>query len=368
MSDFIINYNSPNVCNSKLNLTYDSINNSENTYLQTIFYKTIPFLDNESVSYTAEYNYNNYDIFCLNCNLSGMFCKLGFNFEYLSMQISDKMYLCIILKNTDGIVIMSPTLRATLQSEVDFVCKNLYHMCLLFDPSENYNLQYPKEWIYNIFCNIQISEKYKPSFVNNKLYLSLDERLDYKELYSNAFDELLNLFIEYYSNGVICTTPQFATDFNLTHYFNDLYISNWKNTQITNDISNFLLQLSYSKNIHLNIIPDSFNKHYIAKKYTTAIFDYSTVLLYIPDYNYLIQFTDYINDFYNLTHTYSLYTFKVQSNLKVYKYYEYLNLEYPEIELVSYNCNDSLYPYTLSLCVYTDNYDFSKVIQSLKNL
>ena len=39
MSDFIINYNSPNVCNSKLNLTYDSINNSENTYLQTIFYK-----------------------------------------------------------------------------------------------------------------------------------------------------------------------------------------------------------------------------------------------------------------------------------------------------------------------------------------
>ena len=368
MTDFIINKDSPNICNNKLNLTYDSINNVENTYLQTIYYKTIPILDNESVSYSAEYNYNNYDIFCLNTNLSPVLGKLGFYFEYMSREIEGKMVLCILLKNSEGIVVMSDNLKQTLQNEVDYVCKNLYHMCLLFDPSENYNLPYSKNWIYNIFLYLEMPIKYNPSFVNNKLYISLDERIDYIESYKNGFDFLLNLLVQYYSNGIISCDNVFASKFNLEKYYDNLYIPNWNDTRITNDRVNFLLYLLYEESVILNILPDSFNNHYISRKYTDITFTDTEIIIKIPDYNFLIELTQYLSDFHNYEHIYSLFTFKVHSQFKANKILQVLTNIDPELELLYYKYADSNYPYIVSIYINKLNYDFSKIVQIIKSL
>ena len=56
----------------------------------------------------------------------------------------------------DGIELeMSSSLQSKLQDEVDYVCKNLYQKCLLYDPNIP-NPDFPQEWLLNIFINLLI--------------------------------------------------------------------------------------------------------------------------------------------------------------------------------------------------------------------
>ena len=263
-----------NSCNNE-----NQILDPRKTYLTTHYYKTIPVIDSSGPTFGAQYNYSNYDKFCLNTNLQPIFASIGLTFDINSIKIDDKMVLCVVPKQGGETFAMTEKTQDTLQQEVNFVCDNLYHLCLLFDVLTD--RIYPRGWLISIFPHLQISDSLNPTFIKGKLYLSLNESTDYLSYYSDTVDNLMIQISQLYKTGDVICDDKFAKDWNLDLYRDDIYIAKWIDTRITMDKSQFLFNMLSGFPITMNIPDNSLYYHYISKKIQSLLVE-SGKIQFIP--------------------------------------------------------------------------------------
>ena len=383
--------NTSNYCKTELVITNSLINDIERTYLTTPYYKTLTEISDPNVVFGPEYNYSNYDIFCLNKNLNSVFSSLGYTFDYISIEKEGKLHLCIKPRKNNNTIIMSDKLYYTLQNEVIYVCAKLYHYCLLFDPSDN-NTGYPNNWLYNVFDEISIKNKYNPKFLEGKLYIKLDENTDYSSTYESANNDFLDTLETYYSNGVVSCNLDFATRWNLVNLTGNLYLPTWNDTRLSNDRAYTLISILQNKVLNLKIVNDTYLRHYLVIKYNAKIaakikneiakahkaakdedyliFDDMGVLKIKPySYDELYDLIKSIGEYNTIIadFKYHIATFDLSSEYKCIKYLNYVNDKYPNkrLEVCIYRTLNSRRPFTLSIF---NNLEFGKIdLEALLN-
>jgi len=354
-----------NVCPNQNIVNNVNIKDISKTYLKTPYYKTIIYPDHNGPIFPSQYNYSNYDKFCLKTNLDPIFSALDFIIEFVSVEINNKMILTVQPRKNGNLVQMSENLQFRLQEEVDFVCENLYHMCLLFDPGDD-TTEFPKQWILNITPELTIDNSYTPSFINGKIYLSLDETSDYSTIYSEVFDSLMNQITDLYIDGTVSCDEDFAKKWNLINLHNSLYICGWNDGRITNDRAMFLLKLLNKGIIILDIGKSNYIKHLISELYMNngkyIMFDVimNDIIEIIPEnIGEIYEIMNVINkneDLGNLENnekSYTIITIPIENLNMFEKYKNVAENIWKDANCVWYKVNDAYKPYMFSCMIGT---------------
>lgn len=352
------------ICNNELQPR--QILDLSKTYLKTPYYKTIPEFSLSGPTLAPQYNYSNYDKFCLERNLEPIFTSLKLTFELSSKHIGDKMVLCVTPLTNGSIFEMSEKTQYTLQSEIDYICSTLYHLCLLYDVSTDN--RYPKNWLYNIINSLQISNSLNPSFINGYLYLSLNEFEDYDEIYSNAFDALMIQISQLYNTGSLVCDQDFARRWNLQFYRGNLYIADWIDSRISNEKSLFLINLYLNPVTTLNIPHNYYIYHYLSKLIKLPLIDTGVIQLKLDSYQDIIQILTLTDELQNQSLTYSLSLIPV-SSLEIYEEYKIKILKkYKSVDISVYKTPNSQNPLILSVYSKKEIPELQQELESYLNL
>ncbi len=348
-------------CNGEIQVV--DILDQTKTYLTTPYYKTIPEISISGGTEGPQYNYSNYDKFCLVRNLEPIFSSLGFTFEIYSIKINNNMILCVIPKLNNSMIQMSDKTQYKLQEEIDYVCSNLYHLCLLYDVFED-NI-YPQGWLCNIVQSLEISRSLNPSFINGKLYLSLDEFTDYDTTYSNAFDALMIQISQLYNTGAIVCSEKFAKNWELTSYKNNIYIADWNDNRITRSKSLFLYNLSIDPITTIQIPEDILLYHYLSQIVVLPLIDKDKIQLKIDSIIVMKNILELIDNIKEYTKKYSLSTYQI-STIEIYREYQNKILKtYKNADISLYRNIDPLNSYTLSVLIKNKSIDLDKELKSI---
>jgi hypothetical protein len=285
------------------------IQDETKTYLKTPYYKTIPDISISGPVEGPQYNYSNYDKFCLLKNLEPVFSSLGFTFEIYSKKIENRMVLCVFPKLKNFLFEMSDKTQYQLQQEVDYACANLYHLCLVYHVFNDNT--YPKTWLCNIFQNLEISKSLNPSFINGRLYFALDEFTDYDTTYSDAFDALMIQISQLYNTGALICSKTFAEKWDLVPYKNNIYIANWNDNRITKCKSLFLYNLSIDPITTIQVPKNLFFYHYISKIISLPVIDDDKMQLTLDSIEIMKNILELIDLTIDYTNPYSISTYSI---------------------------------------------------------
>lgn len=339
------------------------------TYLTTRFYKTIPYVYSDSEVWGAQYNYNNYDIFCLTKNLEPIFSSIGLTFETKSIHILDKMVMCVIPYKDTNLIEMDSSTQNRLQEEVNYVSSELYHLTLLYDPTDD-DENFPKEWIINVFPYLSIDSKYNPKFLNGKLYVSLNELDSFNIIYEQAYDELTIQLADFYINGIISCSLEFAKKWDLIEFRSNLYIPKWNDNRITDDRANFLIKICNTKIINIQTLPDLLLKHFLTSRISKDIklffnADNGNINFKPNNIQDLHTIIDLIDEYKNTNIKYTIYTIPIANINKFKNLCAYAKSIYPNVNCVYYNINNSVYRYMASIVLYEIEPEMQNKLQKL---
>jgi hypothetical protein len=334
-----------NTCNGELDLR--EIIDQSKTYLKTPYYKTIPQISVSGPTLGPQYNYSDYDKFCLQRNLEPIFASLNLTFDICSKNIENKMVLCVVPRLNNSLVQMSESTQYKLQDEVTYVCSNLYHLCLLYDLFSDST--YPRGWLCNIIKSIEISKNLNPSFINGRLYLALDEFVDYSSIYSSAFDSLMSQISQLYNTGAIVCDENFAKSWELKSYKNGIYIADWIDCRISNDISLFLWNLMINPVTTIQIPHNLLLYHYLGKVIPLPVIHDSQIQLRVDSIVLMRSILELIDRITNYNIDYTLSILEI-SSLEIFEDYKIkIVAEYKNADLVVYKSPNPINPLILSV-------------------
>lgn len=349
-------------CNSEL----DRLLDKQKAYLVTPYYKTIPEIEISGPTFGPSYNYSDYDKFCLTTNLQPIFSSLKLTFDLMSLNLNDKMVLCVIPKFNSSYFQMSEKTQNLLQKEVDFVCHNLYHLSLVYDVADE--TRYPRSWLYHIFGSLEIEGSGNPSFMDGKIYLSLDENIDYIENYTKIYDNLMIQISQLYNTGAIICTSEFAKNWNLDYYRNGIYLSNWVDTRITQDKSQFLYQIMTLGTYLINIPNNILTRHYLAKKYDNLVIDDQNVRVGVINLSMILEILDIISETINYEKEYNIVELQLVTYQKYLDYKNVISGTFRSSEITFYQIPNHKTPIMASILVPGKFDNLSLKINKLLNL
>jgi hypothetical protein len=364
-TDNVVKINSES-CDNYSQLSISNLENLSDTYLPLSFLKTIPKIESDGAVWSAQYNYDNYDLFCLIKSLYPLFSSLNLTFELKSYNLNGYMNLCVLPKLNGSTIKMSASVKSKLLAELNFITTVLADKAILWDPTDQ-NI-FPKDWMCNVFPYIPLSSEYNCVLINGKLYITMDPLSEFDRIYESAHQSLINKLSEYYIKGIIAVNLEFATAWNLKPFINGLYIPNWIDTRITADPIKFLLGLNNNKYITLQILPDLLLRHILTQKYKQQIiFDIQnqTARIYPQNIKDVYDFLEIIETYKHTNYIYSIYTTTTNDVSVFDKYCKIVSNQYPNSDYVSYKIANNNYKYMYSIVVYEVIKDMNVTLKGL---
>jgi hypothetical protein len=367
MSVDVVTQINETTCDTDASVSLNQLSDITKTYLTTTFLRTIPFDKSDSTVWGPQYNYLPYNIWCLKRNLEPLFNSLDLTFELKSFQINGKMSICVLPKKDGSFLNMSDSVKSRLQTEINFICSELYGLCLLYDPSVNDGI-FPTDWILNVFKYINFNNPDIYKFIHGKLYLQLNEDSDYDRQYNQADQDLTKQLADLYSNGAINCNEEFAKNWNMIQYLPKLYIPKWKDERITLDLAKYLLNLYRKKYIVINTFPDPLLKHVLSKNISiNMIFDPNsgTVKIYPTNINDIYNILRIIDLYKSNTIKYTLFTKMINSESEFYNYCGDIKKIYPNSDCIVYKIANNNYKFMCSIVLYEIVIDMSEKLNLL---
>jgi hypothetical protein len=354
-------------CDINSTISINQINDITKTYLNTTFFRTIPFDRSDAEVWGPQFNYLPYNIWCLKRNLEPIFFSLNLTFELKSFNIDNKMNICVLPKKDDSFITMSDTVKFKLQTELNFVCSSLYNLCLLYDPSTDDKI-FPTDWVLNVFKYLNVDTENEYKFINGKLYLKLNENTDYDRKFDKAYTDLTTQLADLYSNGVINCSLNFAEKWDMIEYKKGLFLAKWKDERITLDNTKFLLNLYRKKFTIINTFPDPLLKHILSKSIKIKmIFDSEsgTIKIYPGDISDIYNILKIVDLYKSNTIKYTLFTKMINDESEFYKYCKEIKDIYPNSDCMVYRISNNNFKFICSVVVYEIIVDMNEKLSKL---
>ena len=261
-----------------------TICNDKRTELDTGYYRSLITTHSEGCDEISISNYGPYDIFCLETRLYPIVYDLlnrnivlTFHTVYENNRMELKISINFPLNKITLNSVLSDSEHKFLNDQIKRITATEIGYCLI-DKYELYlssGKTYPINWFYIMLQYVNIPNAF---YRENGIYLTLDEKSEYKESYNIVCNNVLEQIEEFYQNGTVYGAQSISNTWDLELISDNLYIPRWRDNRFASHLVEFLLaKIQGDPHIMIEISTNLSVRHHIAsvlsEKGITMVFE-----------------------------------------------------------------------------------------------